>query len=158
MQKSTKGRGPVIVAALGTVVVALLFFGSLLWVMLEEEPIPAVIGIMVVYGLLAVAIVVGVLYAMVQRLREIQGGEEDEARPSGPAQAGRGAGDLVFCHAADHYLGSLRLSVLYSRYAPVGHYIVSGPGYPVSGPDYPRPVCVKKQIQRNRRRRIRCCW
>lgn len=60
--------------------VALLFFGSLLWVMLEEEPIPAVIGIMVVYGLLAVAIVVGVLYAMVQRLREIQGGEEDEAR------------------------------------------------------------------------------
>jgi len=65
---------------LGTVVVALLFFGSLLWVMLEEEPIPAVIGIMVVYGLLAVAIVVGVLYAMVQRLREIQGGEEDEAR------------------------------------------------------------------------------
>lgn len=80
MQKSTKGRGPVIVAALGTVVVALLFFGSLLWVMLEEEPIPAVIGMMVVYGLLAVAIVVGVLYAMVQRLREIQGGEEDEAR------------------------------------------------------------------------------
>lgn len=80
MRKSTKGRGPVIVAGLGTVVVALLFFGSLLWVMLEEEPIPAVIGIMVVYGLLAVAIVVGVLYAMVQRLREIQGGEEDEAR------------------------------------------------------------------------------
>ena len=30
MRKSTKGRGPVIVAALGTVVVALLFFGSLL--------------------------------------------------------------------------------------------------------------------------------
>ena len=60
--------------------VALLFFGFLLWVMLEEEPIPAVIGIMVVYGLLAVAIVVGALYAMVQRLREIQGGEEDEAR------------------------------------------------------------------------------
>lgn len=80
MRKSTKGRGPVIVAGLGTVVVALLFFGSLLWVMLEEEPIPAVIGIMVVYGLLAVAIVVGVLYAMMQRLREIQGGEEDEAR------------------------------------------------------------------------------
>ncbi len=40
MRKSTKGRGPVIVAALGTVVVALLFFGSPLWVMLEEEPIP----------------------------------------------------------------------------------------------------------------------
>lgn len=80
MQKSTKGRGPVVVAALGTVVVVLLFFGSLLWVMLEEEPIPAVLGIMVVYGLLALAIVVGVLRAMVQRLKEIQKGEEEDAR------------------------------------------------------------------------------
>ena len=80
MQKSTKGRGPVIVAALGTVVVALLFFGSLLWVMLEEEPIPAVVGIMVVYAVLGVAIIVGVLRAMVQRLKEIEGGEEEDAR------------------------------------------------------------------------------
>lgn len=80
MRKSTKGRGPVIVAALGTVVVALLFFGSLLWVMLEEEPIPAVIGIMAVYAILGIAIIVGVLYAMVQRLREIQGGEEEDAK------------------------------------------------------------------------------
>ncbi len=80
MRKSTKGRGPVIVAALGTVVVALLFFGSLLWVMLEEEPIPAVIGIMAVYAILGIAIIVGVLCAMVQRLREIRGGEEEDAR------------------------------------------------------------------------------
>ncbi len=80
MRKSTKGRGPVIVAALGTVVVALLFFGSLLWVMLEEEPIPAVIGIMAVYAILGIAIIVGVLCAMVQRLREIRGGEEEDAK------------------------------------------------------------------------------
>lgn len=80
MRKSTKGRGAVIAAALGTVIVAVLFFGSILWVMLEEEPIPAVLGIMAVYALLAIAIIVGVLCAMVQRLREIQGGEEDEAR------------------------------------------------------------------------------
>lgn len=80
MQKSTKGRGPVIVAALGTVMVALLFFGSLLWVMLEEEPIPAVIGIMAVYAILGIAIIVGVLCAMVQRLREIRGGEEEDAK------------------------------------------------------------------------------
>lgn len=80
MQKSTKGRGPVIVAALGTVVVALLFFGSLLWVMLEEGPIPAVIGIVVVYAILCIAIVAGVLCAMVQRLREIRGGEAENAK------------------------------------------------------------------------------
>lgn len=80
MRKSTKGRGPVIVAALGTIVVALLFFGSLLWVMLEEEPIPAVIGIMAVYAILGIAIIVGVLCAMVQRLREIRGGEAEDAK------------------------------------------------------------------------------
>ena len=80
MRKSTKGRGPVIVASLGTIVVALLFFGSLLWVMLEEEPIPAVIGIMAVYAILGIAIIVGVLCAMVQRLREIRGGEAEDAK------------------------------------------------------------------------------
>ena len=82
MQKSTKssGRTAAIVAALGTTVVVLLFFGSVLWAMLEEGPSPAVVGIMIVDAVLAVAIVVGVLRAMVQRLREIQGGEEDEAR------------------------------------------------------------------------------
>lgn len=80
MRKNTKGRGAVIVAALGTVVVALLFFGSLLWVMLEEDPIPAVLGLMVVCAILGVAMIAGVLYAMVQRLREIRGGEEEDAR------------------------------------------------------------------------------
>ena len=82
MQKSTRssGRTAAIVAALGTTVVVLLFFGSVLWAMLEEGPIPAVVGIMIVYAVLAVAIVVGVLRAMVQRLREIEGGEEEDAR------------------------------------------------------------------------------
>jgi len=47
--------------------------------MLEEGPIPAIVGIMIVYAVLAVAIVVGVLRAMVQRLREIKGGEEEDA-------------------------------------------------------------------------------
>lgn len=82
MPGNTKRRGrlAVVVTAVGTVTVALLFFGSLLWVMLEEEPIPAVVGIMVVYAVLGVAIIVGVLRAMVQRLKEIQGGEEEDAR------------------------------------------------------------------------------
>ena len=47
---------------------------------MEEEPIPAVVGIMVVYAVLGVAIIVGVLRAMVQRLKEIEGGEEEDAR------------------------------------------------------------------------------
>ena len=82
MQNNTKPnrRTGAIAAALGTALVVILFFGSLLWVMVEEDPLPAVIGIMAVYALLAVAIVAGVLCAMVQRLREIEGGEEEDAR------------------------------------------------------------------------------
>ena len=76
-------------AALGTTVVVLLFFGSVLWAMLEEGPVPAVVGIMIVYAVLAVAIVVGVLRAMVQRLREIKGGEEEDARKYKEKQARR---------------------------------------------------------------------
>ena len=63
MQNSTRPhrRAGAITAALVTTLVVILFFGSLLWIMAEEEPIPAVTGMMVVYALLAVAIVAGVL-------------------------------------------------------------------------------------------------
>lgn len=82
MQKNTRPAGQIaaIAAAVGTTLVVILFFGSLLWVMLEEDPIPAVLGMMVVFGLLAVSIVVGVLWAMVQRLRELRKGEAEDAR------------------------------------------------------------------------------
>ena len=103
MQKSTKssGRTAAIVAALGTTVVVLLFFGSVLWAMLEEGPIPAVVGIMIVYAVLAVAIVVGVLRAMVQRLREIKGGEK-VLRPVRPGANGTRCGEfysLPYCRS-----------------------------------------------------------
>lgn len=82
MQKNTKpsGRGAVIAAGVGVALVAILFFGSILWLMLEEGPLPAVAGMALVYGLLAVAVVVGVLFAMAQRLKELRRGEEEEAK------------------------------------------------------------------------------
>lgn len=82
MQKNTKPSGwwPVILIGVGTALVTVLFFGSLLWLMLEESPLPAVAGMALVYGLLALAVVVGVLFAMVQRLRELRRGEEQEAK------------------------------------------------------------------------------
>ena len=83
MRKSTKRSSralAAVLAALGTSLAAVLFIGSLLWVMLEEGPVPAAAGIMIVYGVFGAAVVVGVLAAMVQRLRELKGGEEDEAR------------------------------------------------------------------------------
>lgn len=39
-----------------------------------------VMGILAVYGLAAVAVIVGVLAALRQRLKEIDGGEEEDAR------------------------------------------------------------------------------
>ena len=69
-----------VIAAAGTALVVVLFIGSLLWVMLEEGPVPAAVGIMIVYGLFGAAVGIGVFAAMFQRLREIRKGEEENAR------------------------------------------------------------------------------
>ncbi len=74
------GAWAAVLAAAGTVLVVVLFVGSLLWTMVEEDPLPAVIGIMAVYALFGAAVVIGVICALVQRLREIKGGEEEDAR------------------------------------------------------------------------------
>ena len=39
-----------------------------------------VAGIMLVYGLMIVAVIVGVLFALRERIREIESGEEEDAR------------------------------------------------------------------------------
>lgn len=75
-----RGALGAVIAAVGTALVAVLFIGSLLWVMLEEGPVPAAVGIMIVYGLFGAAVVIGVFAAMFQRLREIRKGEEENAR------------------------------------------------------------------------------
>lgn len=83
MPKNTKrpsGALGAVLAATGTALVVILFIGSLLWTMLQEGAVPAAVGIMIVYGVFGAAVVVGVFAAMRQRLREIKGGEEDEAR------------------------------------------------------------------------------
>ena len=72
-------RGAVL-AAVGTALMVVIFVGSLLWTRVEEAPLPAALGIMALYALLGAAVVMGVFAALVQRLREIKGGEEDEAR------------------------------------------------------------------------------
>lgn len=39
-----------------------------------------VAGVMVVYGLMIIAVIVGVLFALRERLKEIEGGEEEDAK------------------------------------------------------------------------------
>lgn len=76
----SRGALGAVIAAAGTALVVVLFIGSLLWVMLEEGPVTAAVGIMIVYGLFGAAVVIGVFAAMFQRLREIRKGEEENAR------------------------------------------------------------------------------
>lgn len=78
-KRSSGALGAVLVAT-GTALVVILFVGSLLWTMLRDGAVPAAAGIMIVYGIFGAAVVIGVFAAMFQRLREIKGGEADEAR------------------------------------------------------------------------------
>ena len=59
----------------------LIFVGTLLWTFLAAGGMDTIgVGIMAVYVLIGLAVIGGVLAAMVQRLREIAGGEEEDAR------------------------------------------------------------------------------
>ena len=78
-ERRSGARGAVIAATV-TALAVVLFVGALLWVMLEEGPVPAAVGIMIVYGIFGAAVVIGVFAALRQRLREIRKGEEADAR------------------------------------------------------------------------------
>ena len=78
-------RGPsrlaVVLAAAGTCGVVLVLVGTLLWAFLAGGGVDTfAVGIMVLYALAGAAVMAGVVAAMVQRLREIKKGEEEDAR------------------------------------------------------------------------------
>ncbi len=79
MRNNIEGRSGARGAVIAATVVALavvLFIGSLLWVMLEEGPVPAAVGIMIVYGIFGAA-VIGVFAALRQRLGDPEREEAD---------------------------------------------------------------------------------
>ncbi len=83
MRKNTKKLTGAVLSALVIAVPALLLGGGVLFVagavgILDGGAFPA--GFLAVYGLLLLAVVVGVLIALHQRRKEIQRGEEDEAQ------------------------------------------------------------------------------
>ena len=82
MRNNTKGKILASVLCAGTV---LLLLGGALMVLISTVmgigPAEGTfIGIFAVYALVILAIIIGVIAALFQRLREISGGEEDEAR------------------------------------------------------------------------------
>ena len=76
-KKDTRKRkkGPVIAAVIMTLLMFLLM-GLVLWGN-TQEPLP--IGILLIILAIPGVVVVGVVLALKQRLKEIEGGEEDEA-------------------------------------------------------------------------------
>ena len=81
MQKTTKKKWTAILCAAVIVGLLGLFLASILFPLIGEAVGEAVaVGFLLVYGLVIVAVIVGVLVALRQRLKEIKGGEEDEAK------------------------------------------------------------------------------
>ncbi|MCI8539252.1 MAG: hypothetical protein HFF18_11435 [Oscillospiraceae bacterium] len=82
MRNNTKGKilAPILCAG-----AALLFLGGVLIVLVSTvmgvgPAEGTVIGIFAVYALVILAVIIGVIAALFQRLREIRGGEADEAK------------------------------------------------------------------------------
>ena len=81
MQKTTRKKWTAIHCAAVIVGVLGLFLAAILFPLVGQAVGEAVaMGFLLVYGLAVVAVIVGVLAALHQRLKEIRGGEEDEAK------------------------------------------------------------------------------
>ena len=83
MQGNTKKKiAPIVVAALVVLYIAPLAGSAVyaaIWLVGTEE-IWGIAAFLATYALIGGAVIVGILTAMTQRLREISRGEEDEAR------------------------------------------------------------------------------
>lgn len=73
---SGKKKAGAIIAAVFVLIYVLFYFSFLVWAGLQQPEAFGVIAIILVIPLL---IAIGVLVALYQRMKEIEGGEEDEA-------------------------------------------------------------------------------
>lgn len=87
MRNGTDKRGKKLaaIAAAAAVLVFLLFYAgfplAVLWGLASEETVARLASLpMAVFAALTAAVIVGVAAALCQRLREIEKGEEDEAK------------------------------------------------------------------------------
>lgn len=81
MRNTTKKKWAAIVCTVVVILVLAVYLGGLLFAGLsEEQDMIAVWLILGVYGAGIVAVIVGVVFALSQRLKEIEGGEEEDAK------------------------------------------------------------------------------
>lgn len=81
MRNTTKKKWAAIVCTVAVILVLAVYLGGLLFAGLsEEQDMLSVWLILGVYGAGIVAVIVGVVFALSQRLKEIEGGEEEDAK------------------------------------------------------------------------------
>ncbi len=83
MRKTTKGHGLTTSALVAILVIAVIAFivGGLLYGFFGHgNPEGFATAFVIVYALLGLAVIAGIVAALVQRIREVRGGEQDEAR------------------------------------------------------------------------------
>ena len=82
MRKTTNGKGfaGAVVITILTAGFMFLLTGAMLAGYLGENPEPFATGVILFTAFLYLAVAVGVIVALLQRWKEIRGGEEDEAK------------------------------------------------------------------------------
>lgn len=79
-KKKSKKNAPILCAVIMIAFLA-IFIAVILFPLLGESyGDVAAVGFLVIYCLIIVAIIAGILVALHQRLKEIEGGEEDDAK------------------------------------------------------------------------------
>ena len=82
MQNTTKNRvrRGAVISALVVIGILAVYLAVVLYGLLTEAMMPLLaVGILILYAAAIVAVMVGILAALRQRLKEIEGGEEDVA-------------------------------------------------------------------------------
>ena len=74
-----KKRAPIICAAVIIAILAVILAAVIYPMLGEACGVPAAMAIIAIYGLFVIAVIVGVIIALCQRLREIDSGEEEDA-------------------------------------------------------------------------------
>lgn len=80
MRNSTKKRAPIICAAVMIGLLVLYLAGLLAALIAESQGMVLAVVFLVFYGLVILLVIVGILIALRQRLRELKGGEEEDAK------------------------------------------------------------------------------
>lgn len=81
MRKNIDKKKAPIICAVAVIALMLCYLAVVLYgIIVDAEGQALAIGFLVIYGAVILAVIVGVVLALRQRLREIEGGEEEDAK------------------------------------------------------------------------------